>query len=184
MTRYIAFLRAINVGGHVVKMDQLRRIVAESIGAGKVDTFIASGNVMFESSARNARTLEKKIAGQLEKALGYEVATFIRTAEELREVAAYKPFPDSSKNAADPLLYIGFLADALLPAEKRMVASFKSDVDDFLVHQREIYWQCRIRSSESEFSLARLEKALGVQATFRNSTTVRKIAARYGSADC
>lgn len=180
MTRYIAFLRAINVGGHgVIKMDQLRRIVAESIGLPKVESFIASGNVMFESSTRNAKTLEKNIAAQLEKTLGYEVAAFIRTAAELREIAAYEPFADPKVKADGALLYIGFLADPLGPAAKRIVASFKTDVDDFRVNQREIYWQCRIRSSESEFSLARLEKALGRQATFRNSTTVRKIAALY-----
>jgi hypothetical protein len=54
--------------------------------------------------------------------------------------------------------------------------AFRTPVDDFHIHQREIYWLCRVRSSESEFSLARLEKALRIQATFRNSTTVRKIA--------
>ena len=57
----------------------------------------------------------------------------------------------------------------------------RTAVDEFHLHQREIYWLCRIRSSESEFSLARLEKALGVQATFRNSTAISK-ARRLNSA--
>ena len=58
MTRYIAFLRAINVGGHVVKMDALRRLF-ESLGFSNVETFIASGNVLFETNLNS--DLEKKI---------------------------------------------------------------------------------------------------------------------------
>ena len=58
MPRYVAFLRAINVGGHTVKMDQLRRLF-ERLGFSKVETFIASGNVIFESASRSAKALEK-----------------------------------------------------------------------------------------------------------------------------
>ena len=179
MTRYIAFLRAINVGGHVVKMDRLRGLFSELPGVSDVESYIASGNVIFESVARNTKPLEKRIADQLHKSLGYEVATFIRTAAQLSEIAQYQPFPQSQMR--DASLYIGFLADALDPEAQRTVMSFKTKVDDFHVHEREVYWLCRIRSSESEFSLARLEKALGIQATFRNSTTIRKLAALYAA---
>jgi uncharacterized protein (DUF1697 family) len=57
MSRYIAFLRAINVGGHTVKMDILRQQF-EALGFSNVETFIASGNVIFETMAKNGRTLE------------------------------------------------------------------------------------------------------------------------------
>lgn len=60
MTKYIAFLRAINVGGHNVKMDELKKYF-ESLGFSNVETFIASGNVIFEASAKDAAKLEKKI---------------------------------------------------------------------------------------------------------------------------
>ena len=78
MPRYVAFLRAINVGGHVVKMDDLRRRFAQ-LGFTEVETFIASGNVIFSSPSRDAAALEKKIERQLEKSFGYEVKTFVRT---------------------------------------------------------------------------------------------------------
>ena len=179
MTRYIAFLRAVNVGGHVVKMDQLRTLLGELSGVSKIETHIASGNVIFESSTRNPGSLEKRMSAHLQKSLGYEVATFIRTAAQVTAIAEHRAFPESELK--DAHLYVGFLASALSPAAKRTVMSFKTEVDDFHVHEREIYWLCRIRSHESEFSLARLEKALGIQATFRNSTTVRKLAALYGT---
>jgi uncharacterized protein (DUF1697 family) len=70
MTRYFAFLRAINVGGgHVVKMDRLRQLF-ESLGFSNVETFIASGNVIFESSSRNAKNLEAKIEKALIRSAG------------------------------------------------------------------------------------------------------------------
>jgi hypothetical protein len=76
---------------------------------------------------------------------------------------------------------IAFLSNPLDRKAERKLLSFRTDVDDFRVHGREIYWLCRIRSSEFEFSLARLEKELGIQAIFRNTTTVRKIAVKYGA---
>jgi uncharacterized protein (DUF1697 family) len=179
MTHYVAFLRAINVGGHVVKMDRLRQLF-EQLGLAQVETHIASGNVIFESTSRSAKALEKKIAAHLRAALSYEVATFIRTISQVIEIAQYRPFPESDLNAAGVTTYVGFLTKPIDAAAQTAVMSFRTAVDEFHVHQREIYWLCRIRSSESEFSLARLEKALGVQATFRNSTTVAKIAAKYG----
>ncbi|MBI5867210.1 MAG: DUF1697 domain-containing protein [candidate division Zixibacteria bacterium] len=176
MTRFVAFLRAINVGGHVVKMDLLRRVFADSLELANVETFIASGNVLFDATSRNTAALEKKIAAQLEKALGYEVATFIRSDAELIRIAEYQPFKPKDVQAAEGI-YVGFLAGELAPSEIRMVKSFRSDVDELEVNGREIYWLCRIRSTESDFSLAKLEKTLRIQATFRNITTVRKIAA-------
>ena len=92
MPRYVAFLRAINVGGHVVKMDHLRTLF-EEIGLTEVETFIASGNVLFNSPSKSGPALERKIEKQLRTALGYEVATFVRTHAEVQQVAAYEPFP-------------------------------------------------------------------------------------------
>src|SRR5512137_351092 len=91
MPKYIAFLRAINVGGHTVKMDVLRQLF-EALDFSNVETFIASGNVVFETRAASTRTLEKKIEQQLRAALGYEVATFLRTDVELAAIARYQPF--------------------------------------------------------------------------------------------
>ncbi|MDO8754830.1 MAG: DUF1697 domain-containing protein, partial [Anaerolineales bacterium] len=82
MSKHIAFLRAINVGGHNVKMGHLRQLI-ESLGFSNVETFIASGNVIFEATAGNTKNLKKKIETCLHEALGYEVATFIRTDAEL-----------------------------------------------------------------------------------------------------
>jgi uncharacterized protein (DUF1697 family) len=176
MTRYVAFLRAINVGGHVVKMDRLRQLL-EALGLSNVRTFIASGNVIFDSAARNAEALESRIAGHLEKALGYEVATFVRTVVEVRRIAAAAPFPPTETGAPGSRLYIGLFESSLGPAIRKTLVTFRTEVDDFHADRKELYWLCRVPMLESKVSYARLEKAFGQRATFRNANTIRRIAA-------
>ena len=177
MIRYIAFLRAINVGGHTVKMENLRHLF-ESLDFSNVQTFIASGNVVFDAKEKSARSLEKKIEKRLREALGYDVATFIRTDAELAEIADYKPFRQSDLDVA-VALNIAFLTDPLDDPSKQKLMALRTEIDDFHVHGREIYWLCRKKQSESTFSNAVLEKALGVKSTLRGKNTVRKMAEKY-----
>ena len=178
--RFIAFLRAINVGGHTVKMDYLRTLF-EALGFSNVETFIASGNVIFESPPANTPTLEEKIESHLQKSLGYKVATFIRSASELAAIAKYRPFPTSELDTAGHSLYIAFLPAPPSGEAQQQLMAFRSEIDDFHVHEREIYWLCRTRMSDSAFSGALLERTIGMPATMRNATTVRKLAAKYAA---
>lgn len=179
MPKYVALLRAINVGGHTVKMEYLRGLF-EASGFTNVETFIASGNVIFESRSSNPQALERKIEKHLQETLGYEVKTFVRAISELAAVAAYKPFSDSELTNESNSLFIGFVADSPADEAKRKLLSCSGEFDDLHVQGREIYWLCRTRMmSDSKFSGALLEKILGMRATFRNSTTIRKIAAKY-----
>jgi uncharacterized protein (DUF1697 family) len=179
MPRFIAFLRAINVGGHTVKMDRLRQLF-EALGFSSVETFIASGNVAFQTATRNAQALEQKIESRLRAELGYEVATFVRTDAEVAAIANYQPFRQSDLDAATAL-NIAFLAEPLDAMAKKKLMALKTEIDDFHVHGREIYWLCRKKQSESTFSNAALEKTLGVRSTLRGANTIRQIAAKYAS---
>ena len=177
MTRFIAFLRAINVGGHTVKMDDLRQLF-ESLGFSSVETFIASGNVVFETTEDSAAVLERMIEHRLREALGYEVVTFLRTDAEVASIASYQPFRQSDLAAA--VAYnIAFLAEPLDDQSKQKLIVLRTEIDDFHVREREIYWLCRRKQSESTFSNAILEKTLGVCSTLRGVNTVIKIAAKY-----
>ena len=83
MFRFIAFLRAINVGGgRTVNMQSLCQVF-ESLGFSRVTTFIASGNVVFETRTKKTRAFERKIERALKAALGYEVRTFVRAENDL-----------------------------------------------------------------------------------------------------
>lgn len=180
MPRHIAFLRAINVGGHTVQMARLRALF-ESLGFASVETFIASGNVVFDTRARVARALEQRIAGTLREALGYDVDTFLRTPAELAAAAAHEAFPEDAIRAAAGLNVV-FLGDALDASRARKLMALRTDNDDLHVNGREIYWLARTRQSDSRISNAVFERTLGLRSTARNITTVRKMAERYGVA--
>jgi uncharacterized protein (DUF1697 family) len=176
MSRYIAFLRAINVGGHPVKMETLRQLF-EMFGFENVETFIASGNVVFESTIHDIVALELKIASGLRSALGYEVATFIRSGAELVKIAAYQAFPQSELEKSTAF-NIAFLSTPLDDKAKQKLMALGTDIDTFATHGREVYWLCRKKQSESTFSNAVLEKTLGVKSTLRGKNTVNKLAAK------
>jgi uncharacterized protein (DUF1697 family) len=181
MPRLFAFLRAINVGGHTVTMKALCGTFI-SLGFSDAESFIASGNVVFSSRSGGGRALEKRIEDALRRSLGYEVATFVRTAQEVSAIARYEPFTASKRQAAGALV-VGFVAEPLGSAGIRALEGLKTDIDDFEVRGREIYWLCRRKQSESTFSNAVFEKALKVRATFRSVSTVLRLAAKYSLLD-
>ena len=177
MPKYVALLRAINVGGHTVKMDHLRSLF-ESLGFSNVETFIASGNVIFDSRTKND-TLERKISKHLKETLGYEVETFVRIIDEVAEVAKYKPFAEAELTAEGNVLYVGFLKAEPDRQAKAQLISLSNEVNDFHFQGRELYWLRRTKAGESEYAGQLFEKRLGQPMTFRNVTTVRKIANKY-----
>jgi uncharacterized protein (DUF1697 family) len=178
MPKFIAFLRAINVGGHVVKMDQLRQFF-EALGFANVETFIASGNVIFEAKSKDTNALQLRIEKHLHKALGYEVVTLVRTLEELDQIANHRPFAEAEMNRPGNTLYVGFIADNPAKAVSQKVEALATEVDDLKVAGREVYWLLRTNFSDSKLSGAIVERTLGMKATFRNINTVRRILKKY-----
>lgn len=150
-----------------------------ALGFANVATFIASGNVIFASPSKSAKGLEKKIEKYSHESLGYEVATFLRTTAELAAMAQYQPFSASELNDKGNKLNIAFTADPPSAAAKQKLLASATEVDEFHIHGREVYWLCRKQFHESKFSGSLLEKILGMPATVRNVTTVRKMAAKY-----
>ncbi len=104
-----------------------------------VATFIASGNVIFESPAAPDEALETRIETALEKELGYDVATFVRSGAEVTRIAACEAYKASE--LGDAVLYIGLLKEPLAAREKKIVESLQSPVDQLRVDKREIYWR-------------------------------------------
>ena len=174
MTRYVAFLRAINVGGHTVKMDRLRGSF-ESLGFANVETFIASGNVIFETNEKNAAGLERKIAAHLEAEFGYGVETFVRTVQETAEIEKRCPFVPKKK---DDSVYVAFLHEPLNAGGSSTLAGAKNKMNDFAAIGSEIYW-LRLNRDDSIFLKSSLEKILRVSTTVRNMTSIHKLVEKY-----
>ena len=157
-------------------MDRLREIF-ESIGLGDVETFIASGNVIFRSRSAKPETLERKIEGALRKSLGFDVATIVRSTADLSDIVCREQFPGSARPTST--LYVGLLRSAPNDDARQRVLALRTPTDECRVEGRELYWLCHIRSMSSIVSMARLEKAVAVPATFRNISTLKKLAERY-----
>jgi uncharacterized protein (DUF1697 family) len=170
MTRYVALLRAINVGGHTVKMAALRELFS-SLDFDAVETFIASGNVLFTSPGEPAE-LEPLIEAALETALGFEAATFLRMLPEVDSVVR------AAETLTAPTLSVAFTRQLPGTAAQERLMALRSPYDDFLVCGRDIFWLCQGRMSDSKVSGALLERAFGGPLTLRNITTVRALAAR------
>lgn len=174
MPRYVAFLRAINVGGHVVKMDRLRALFGD-LRLGNVETFIASGNVLFDSAGKSTAAMEARIEKHLEQALGYPVATFVRPMRELDAVLAAHRF--NAPEFAGCGIWVGFLKVDPPDGTRDTLLALATDIDAFDLCGREVYWLCRTNFSDSKIGKS-LDKALSMPVTFRNITTVRRLAAR------
>ena len=173
MPRCVAFLRAVNVGGRTVKMDALRAAF-EALALANVETFIASGNVIFDSRARDHAALERRIEAQLLAHFGFEIDTFVRTLDEMAAVAAHPVFDTRAQTQV-----VGFLRSAPTPAALQAVERMSSDTDRLQVLGRELFWLSENRQSESVFSNAAFERALDMRSTFRGLSTLRKLVAKY-----
>ena len=176
--RYVAFLRGINVGGsHVVSMEALRAMFA-GLGFTGVETFIASGNVIFETRSKGIPALERKIEKALEMSLGYEVLTFIRSLDDVARIAACEPFPLEAAKAAVSV-NVGLFKEALPDAVCAAVVKLKTDVDDLRPLGTELYWLCVKGQGGTKIPAAAFARALKAKGTFRGMKTMAKLAAKY-----
>ena len=170
MPRYAAFLRGINVGGTRISKDDLCAPFT-ALGFEDVTTFRASGNVIFEAPRAAATTLAKKIERALASELGFTKATtFIRSAAEMRALAADDPFP----REPDQKLHVLFC----LKKPPAKVLELATDADQLKVGKKELYWAPEGRMVDSELDLKAVEKLIGPN-TMRTKGTVDQITARW-----
>lgn len=177
--RYIALLRGVNVGGHVVKMDRLRALFAE-LGLANVRTYIQSGNVFFDTEEATDRVaLTTRIEGHLRAALGYDVPVFLRTVPEVEAVVASDAFAHLDVTD-DMRLCVMFLAAPLPGAPAIPYRSPKGDVEVVRATETEAYVVWYIINGRPP--AAQSFKGLGDRNTTRFFHTTAKIleAAKQG----
>lgn len=171
MRKYIAFLRAINVGGTtIIKMADLKKMF-ESFGLENVQTYIQTGNVLFESPETSTSRLEEQIEHHLEKASGKLIRVFVRTMKEVAALVENCPF----EPGPGEIVHVVILDKK--PAKKNIDAliSGQSKADEFAVMGKTAFNLRRDRDA-SVFSNNFIEKVLGVSGTTRNLTTIKKLA--------
>jgi len=184
MIRYVALLRGINVGGHkLVRMDALRRIF-EAAGFAQVETYIQSGNVIFDSAERDARALEQVIEARLREALGFEVAVLLRTLREVEALARRDPF-GRGETEDGAKVYVTFLREKPGRELRHALTSQSGEEVDVRVENREVFVLIRRggAAADAVFSNNLLGKKSAGPTTTRNLTTIVKIAARFSERD-
>jgi uncharacterized protein (DUF1697 family) len=171
MTIYIALIRGINVGGkNKVLMAELKRAL-DVIGLGRVQTYIQSGNVLFES-AEGAELLRPRIEGEIQKAFSIATTVVLRTAEQLKQIIANCPYSASSLLEGESI-QVSVLTEA--PSQKAMdiLTANGTDIDEYHIHGEEIYFL--FRQSMLDSKLAKSLQKLGGTATSRNWNTIIKL---------
>jgi uncharacterized protein (DUF1697 family) len=176
MSRYIAFLRGMNLGGRRITNDDLRSHF-EALGCEDVATFRASGNVVFAKAGRPAE-LTARLEEGLGEVLGYEVPIFLRSAMQLLAIVGQEPFDATQLAASKGKLQIAFLVRKPSPAAAGRALALAGDADLLALDRRELYWLPEGGLSESDLDHKALAEALGPM-TIRTKGTVDQIASKY-----
>ena len=174
VARYVAFLRAVNVGRRRVAMAAARRTLSD-LGLDEVSSYANSGNLVFSAEGK-AAAHESAIRSALEEEFGFELTTFVRTAAQVRALVDAHPFGE---------LPHGHTHFALLPLtkltarEKRAVEAMSNDRDKVLVRGRDVHWLIRAKSTATTLGPKQWLDALpGNPTTARNMTMLTKLAGR------
>jgi uncharacterized protein (DUF1697 family) len=172
---YVAFLRAINVGGrNMVAMPALVEVF-RSLGHTGVRTYIQSGNVIFDADAAPAR-LQAAIAAALRTRFRFDIGVMVREAGALRKLTLHNPFADvNGAAAADVKHFVAFLAAAPAVRCKLPLISPKGDVELIALRQLDVLCLSRRVKGQAGFPNAFVEKSFGMSATTRAWTTVEKL---------
>jgi uncharacterized protein (DUF1697 family) len=175
--RYVAFLRAINVGGRRANRDQLTTCL-ESLGFEKVITFRASGNLIFDAPRRSQTTLTKQIDEALTESLGYEVRAFLRTAAEVLSIAVHTPFADQVLGASGGKLQVALLTKSPSKTAHDEVLSMATDDDRLAIHGKELYWLPSGGQMQTDLDLRAIDNLVG-ENTRRTKRMIGEIAEKF-----
>jgi uncharacterized protein (DUF1697 family) len=177
MQTCIALLRAVNVGGTgKLPMADLRAVL-KKLGYSNIETYIQSGNAVFDAASKPAK-IALELAAALEKLTGAPVGVVIRTHEELGRLIAENPFaPEAAADGAR--VHVAFLADAAPATAKAgldsIIAKYPARRDRYHLSGDTLYLHLPDGAAETKFSGKTLDRALGVMGTARNWNTVLKL---------
>lgn len=184
MATYLALLRGVNVGtANRIKMDDLRRLF-EQAGCSRVETYIQSGNVLFDSK-ENETAIVKSTEAALLNGAGIQTNVVIRSAEELRQAVLRLPFsPEeiaaaTAQNAEGESLYLLFAAAPPRPEALEKVVKPGESKDEFRLIDRDAYLLLSQSIRTSKMAI-RLQNALS-PVTARNWNTVFQLLERINA---
>ena len=176
MTRYVAFLRGMNLGRRRIKNPELCAAF-EDIGFANVSAFLASGNVIFDADDSDPQVVAVAIESGLKSILEYDVPTFLRTADEVNAIAAHTPFADVTSERTGKL-QVALIGGEVEQSARNAVLELSNDADLLEVLGQDIYWWPKGNFLDSQLDQNALESILG-PFTIRTKNTIERLAVRF-----
>ncbi|MGW9684162.1 DUF1697 domain-containing protein [Flagellimonas sp. 2504JD1-5] len=172
MKSFIAFLRGINVSGQKkIKMADLKQAL-ESNGLDNVQTYIQSGNLVFEADKTNQEKLGETINKTIFSAFGFDVPVLVLTLHEMARILAANPFSDEPEKKS---LYYVLLKTKPKPELVNEFNQIKFENEDFAITDNCVYLRCKAGYGKAKLSNNFVERKLKVKATARNLRTMEKM---------
>lgn len=167
--QYVAFLRAINVVNRRLKMDTLQALYVE-MGFEDVGTYIASGNVIFES---HSPPLVHDLESRFNSRYGFASQVFVRTAAQVHEILAVNPWPQDLS-----LVDVSFLEGVPDQPAARMLEDAVKAPESLVVVGSEVFFLREKRGKPTVHNESATGAGLGMATTRRGMPTIDKIATR------
>jgi uncharacterized protein (DUF1697 family) len=175
MAKYISILRGINVGGNRKIMMKDLKSLYERLDFSKVETYIQSGNVLFESEQKlSIKELEEKIQQAIAETFGFDVPLIVRTAEEWTEIIAKSPFW-KEKDVDIEKLHLTILKQIPSNESLMKIKEMKFQPDRFEIMERDVFVYCENGYGRTKITNDFFEKKLKISASTRNWKTVIKL---------
>jgi len=178
MTRFVALLRAVNVGGRALPMAALRELCEGELGWQAVATYIQSGNVVFEANGK-AAALEKALEEAIVKRFGFEAPAMVRTAAEWRAVLAANPFPKESEVEPNRV-FLGVPKGAVAAGAADRIAAKAAAGEGVREAGGALWFHYPEGAGSSKLTPVLIDRAAGCSVTARNWRTATKLAEMLG----
>ncbi|QZT37933.1 DUF1697 domain-containing protein [Halosquirtibacter xylanolyticus] len=174
MKTYIVLLRGINIGNHhKVKMAELRSQL-ESVGFLNVQSYIQSGNVIFESAILNKTQIKQKLIALLSTHYDFDIPIQVYTKRDLQHIIDNNPY-DSSSEEKVKQLHVTLLSSSPSLELIDVLAKIDTANDTFEVINNAVYIHCEGPYHKTKLGNSFIEKKLSCEATTRTWRTIIKI---------
>lgn len=172
MEPYVAFLRAVNVGGkNILPMADLRD-VATQFGLTDPETLLQSGNLFFRSEL-SPQQIQSELEGQILVRFGFEVKIMLRTLSEMNAIVTSNPLPNEAANAPSKFLVM-FLGDLTDSSNAETLQARAKDGEQFAMFSNNLYGFFPNGLGSTKLTTSVIEKIFGTAGTGRNWNTVLK----------
>lgn len=173
MRTYISILRGINVSGkNPIKMEALRKTY-EHAGFSKVQSYVQSGNIIFQSDSPHTGELEREITRLIKMDFGFEVPVIVLTTGTFKRIIENNPFPQQGKDPG--FFHVTFLSERPEQDAVPVIESKKSEGEAIAFSDEAVYLYCPDGYGKSRLTNAFIEAKLNVTATTRNWRTVNEL---------